>query len=136
MVPRVPPSVVEHAATRARDIVSLHPQAAARYRAKVAELHDALAHGDAASVEAVSMVRELVGEIRNIPRGKAPVALEIVGDLAALMAPEQEANTVMRSLVAGVGNLPAQSKSRIFQAFPILSSGHGVASWCSKIKNP
>jgi hypothetical protein len=81
----------------------------------------------------VTLVRELVGEIRIIPTLKGErVGLEIVGDLAALMILEQGANSVTGSVVAGVGNLPAQTKSRIFQAFPMLSSGHGVAVWCSK----
>ncbi len=91
----------------AGEIVSLHPQAAARYRQKVAEIHDALSRGDAASAEAVALVRGLVTEIRVVPRGKGePVGLEIIGDLAALMAPERDANSVTASLVAGVGFEP------------------------------
>jgi site-specific DNA recombinase len=85
--------------------VSLHPQAAARYRQKVAEIHDALSRGDAASVEAVALVREMIVEIRVIPRGKGePMGLEIVGDLAALMATERDANAAIAPMVAGACN--------------------------------
>jgi hypothetical protein len=43
----------------------------------------------------------MITEIRVIPRGKGePVSLEIIGDLAALMA---DANSVTTSMVAGVG---------------------------------
>lgn len=89
-----------------RSVVSLHPQAAQRYRQKVAEIHEALAKGDAASVEAVTLVRELIGEIRIIPRAKGlPVTIEIVGDLAALMVNEEHgANAVTGSVVAGARN--------------------------------
>ena len=90
-----------------REVVNLHPQAAARYRQKVAEIHEALSRGDAASAEAVALVRDLVSEIRVFPHGKGEaVGLEIVGDLAALMAPEREVNSVTVSLVAGVGFEP------------------------------
>jgi site-specific DNA recombinase len=90
-----------------KEIVSLHPQAAQRYKQKVAEIHDALSRGDAASAEAVGLVRDLITEIRVMPRGKGePVALEIVGDLAALMATERDENSVTASMVAGVGFEP------------------------------
>ena len=80
---------------RTREIVSLHPQAAARYQQKVAEIHDALSRGDAASAEAVALVREMITEIRITPRGKGqPVGIEIVGDLAALMATERDEHAV------------------------------------------
>ncbi len=90
------------------EIVSLHPQAAARYRQKVAEIHDALTRGDAASAEAAALVREMITEIRIIPRGRGePVGIEIVGDLAALVALERAVNTVTASVVAGAGFEPA-----------------------------
>ena len=55
----------------------------------VAEIHEALTRGAAASAEAVTLVRQLVGEIRIITLGNGePVALEISGDLAALMVRE------------------------------------------------
>ena len=93
---------------RTREIVSLHPQAAARYQQKVAEIHDALSRGDAASAEAVALVREMITEIRITPRGKGqPVGIEIVGDLAALMATERDEHAVTVSMVAGAGFEPA-----------------------------
>ena len=86
-----------------REIVSLHPQAAARYREKVAEIHDALSCGDAA---ALALVREMITEIRLIPRGKGePAGLEIVGDLAAQMTTERDANAV--AVAVGAGFEPA-----------------------------
>jgi hypothetical protein len=83
-------------------VVSLHPHAAARYRQRVAEIHEALSRGNAASVEAIELVRELIGEIRVIPQSKGePVVLEIAGDLAALMSPE-------RSVLARYGLRPCR----------------------------
>jgi hypothetical protein len=74
-------------------------------RGALAEIHDALSRGDAASVEAVALVREMIVEIRVIPRGKGePMGLEIVGDLAALMATERDANAAIAPMVAGARN--------------------------------
>ena len=88
-------------------VVSLHPQAAARYKHKVAEIHDALSRGDAASAEAVALVRELIIKIRIVPGNKGePVGLDIVGDLAALMAAEPDGKTVTAMVVAGAGFEP------------------------------
>ena len=41
------------ALARSNDVVKLHPQAAARYAAKVADIQTALSTGDAVSIEAV-----------------------------------------------------------------------------------
>lgn len=101
-----------------RAVVSLHPRAAERYRQKVADIHDALTKGDAASVEAVALVRDLIGEIRIIPKAKGePVILEIAGDLAALMVTDAEivehgANAVTASVVAGAGFSDAVTRHR------------------------
>lgn len=67
--------------------IELHPQAAARYRAKVADIREAMSRGDEAGQEAITLARELVDRIvvHQAPAG-APLALEIVGDLAALMS--------------------------------------------------
>ena len=89
-----------------RKVVSLHPQAATRYREMVAEIPEALTRGDAASAEAVTLVRQLIGEIRILPaavKGE-PVALEIAGDLAALMVREGAIPSVNASVVAGARN--------------------------------
>ena len=91
-----------------RKVVSLHPQAATRYREMVAEIHEAFTRGDAASAEAVTLVRQLIGEIRILPaavKGE-PVALEIAGDLAALMVREGAIPSVTASVVAGAGFEP------------------------------
>jgi hypothetical protein len=52
----------------ADDIAVLHPNAAERYKEKVAEIHEALARGDAASREAIALVRNLVQEIVVRPK--------------------------------------------------------------------
>jgi hypothetical protein len=49
------------------DLVELHPQAAERYAAKVADIHAALARGDAAGHEAINLVCELITRVRVIP---------------------------------------------------------------------
>ena len=90
-----------------RDVVSLHPQAAARYAQKAAQIHEALSRGEAASLKAVAVVREMITEIRVIPTAKGePVGLEIVGDLAGLMTTERAENSVTASVVAGAGFEP------------------------------
>ena len=93
------------ASARGADLVELHPQAAERYRQKVEEIQAALACGDAAGIEAVATVRELITRIRIIPapRGK-PVGLEISGDLAALLNVNEGGTPLVSSLVAGARN--------------------------------
>jgi hypothetical protein len=88
-------------------VVSLHPQAATRYLQIVSEIHEALTRGDAANAEAVALVRQLIGEIRIRPGRKGePVALEITGDLAALMVPQGAIRSMTTSVVAGAGFEP------------------------------
>lgn len=71
----------------------------------VAEIHEALTRGAAASAEAATLVRQLVGEIRTIPLGNGePVALDIAGDLAAPMVREGATPSVTASVVAGARN--------------------------------
>jgi hypothetical protein len=84
------------------DVVELHPQAAERYAAKVADIHSALSRGDEAGHEAIALVRELVTRVRVVPtpRGEA-VGLEIAGDLAALLNVNEEGPIGMAKLVAG-----------------------------------
>jgi hypothetical protein len=84
------------------DVVELHPQAAERYAAKVADIHAALSRGDEAGHEAIALVRELVTRVRVVPtpRGEA-VGLEIAGDLAALLGVNEEGPIGMAKMVAG-----------------------------------
>ena len=89
------------------DLVELHPQAAERYAAKVADIHAALARDDAAGHEAINLVRELITRIRVIPTPKGePIGLEIAGDLAALLSANNEGTPVVSTMVAGVGFEP------------------------------
>jgi hypothetical protein len=90
--------------SKAADVVALHPNAAKFYAGTVAQIHDALAKGDAAGLEAVALVRELVNEVVAIPTpGREPMKLELVGNLAALLM-EPSANRVVKAMVAGARN--------------------------------
>jgi hypothetical protein len=85
------------------DVVELHPQAAERYSAKVADIHSALSRGDSAGHEAVALIRELVTRVRVVPTpsGEA-VGLEIAGDLAGLLNVNEQGPIGMAKMVAGV----------------------------------
>ena len=52
------------------DVVVLHPSAAERYRQKVEDIQAALTAGDAAGVEAVALVRELIQRVRVVPTAR------------------------------------------------------------------
>jgi hypothetical protein len=90
-------------AAPADDIAVLHPNAADRYRRKVAEIHAALARGDGASREAITLIRDLVQEIIVRPE-PGRVALEVIGDLAALLHREHGGNASTMPVVAGARN--------------------------------
>jgi hypothetical protein len=92
--PRLPPG-------RESDAIALHPNAAERYKQKVADVHAALKKGDSASREAIALVRGLIERITitPTPRDKPP-KLELIGNLAALMRESSE-NTVTVPMVAG-----------------------------------
>ena len=88
------------------DSVALHPNAADRYREKVAKVHEALQTGDAAGREAISLVRELIERIAVSPAGPGePNKLELSGNLAALLC-EPNQNLSLVSMVAGAGFEP------------------------------
>ena len=76
---------------RETDAIALHPNAAERYRQKVADVHAALTKGDEASREAITLVRELIERITVAPTPPdEPPKLELVGNLAALMREPSE----------------------------------------------
>jgi DNA invertase Pin-like site-specific DNA recombinase len=87
------------------DSVEFHPRAADRYRQKVQDIQGALAAGDAAAAEAVTLVRDLIQRVKitPTPRGE-PVAMEIAGDLAALLNMDEGGTPVMSTMVAGARN--------------------------------
>jgi site-specific DNA recombinase len=90
-----------------QSIVAVHPNATERYRQKVAEIGEALAKGDSASAEAITLVRDLIGKIVIEPApGRSPLPLKILGDLAMLVSQEQEPNGIPAAVVAGVGFEP------------------------------
>lgn len=85
--------------------VALHPQAAERYRGKVAQIHEALTKGDAASRDAITILRELIDHILVTPTERpAPVELRVVGNLAALLVENTPGTGVAVSMVAGARN--------------------------------
>jgi site-specific DNA recombinase len=94
------------------DVVELHPQAAERYAAKVAEIHSALSRGDSAGHQAVALVRELVTRVRVVSKSKGEaVGLEIAGDLAALLNVNEQGPIGMAKMVAGARNhFPCSSR--------------------------
>ncbi|OAN77935.1 resolvase, partial [Sulfitobacter pontiacus] len=88
--------------------VLLHPGLAARYQAQVANLTEAL-NDTAVKVEATSIIRSLLSEIRLIPQDGV-LAIELVGELAGLLSLGATQNVKDRptaacslNLVAGVG---------------------------------
>ena len=84
------------------DGIELHPQAAERYRAKVADIHAALKSSGAASREAIAIVRDLIDHILVTPTQRPdPVDLMVVGNLAALLSENLSGTGVAESLVAG-----------------------------------
>ena len=87
------------------DVVTLHPNAADRYRQKVEQVQAALRRGDAAGLEAVALVRDLIRRVCVIPTAKGePVGLEIAGDLAALLNLNEQGPSSMALMVAGARN--------------------------------
>ena len=87
------------------DAAVLHPQAAERYRQRVADVHAALKLGDTAGREAVALVRGMIEAIEIRP-GREKMELTVVGDLAAFLHREQDGNLSTTPLVAGVGFEP------------------------------
>ena len=77
----------------ASNVLEFFPKAAARYRQKVGDIHAALGRGEAGDLEAIALVRSLIGRIvvKATPAPE-PLGLEVEGSLAALMtdAPELE----------------------------------------------
>ena len=90
------------------DKIELHPQAAARYRAKVADIHAAIRSGNQATHDVIALVRDLIDHIRVIPTPKPdPMGLEVVGSLAALLSENPQGTLGAELLVAGAGFEPA-----------------------------
>jgi hypothetical protein len=85
--------------------IAIHPTAAERYRAKVAEIHDALTKGESAAREAIQLLRCLIDHIVVTPTARpAPVGLQVVGNLAALLVCVPPGAGTAESMVAGARN--------------------------------
>ena len=69
------------------DAIELHPEAAERYRAKVADIHAALKSSGAASREAIAIVRDLIDHILVTPTQRPIQWINVVGNLALLSRP-------------------------------------------------
>jgi site-specific DNA recombinase len=82
-------------------VIEIFPNAAARYAAKVAEIHTALASGKTGELEAVALVRALIRRIvvRSTPAPQ-PLAIEVEGTLAVLLKNEegQEPSDIVRCM--------------------------------------
>jgi site-specific DNA recombinase len=90
------------------DKIELHPQAAARYRAMVSDIHAAIRNGNQATPEVIALIRDLIDHIVVIPTPKPdPLGLEVVGSLAALLSENPQGTIGAESLVAGAGFEPA-----------------------------
>jgi len=104
---------IERASAEAecQDRIELHPQAAERYRAKVADIHAAIKCGDQAALEAITIVRDLIDHIVVMATPKPyPVGLEVVGSLAVFLTENPSGTKVPESLVAGARNLQFHQK--------------------------
>lgn len=106
------------------DAIALHPNAAQRYRQKVADVHAALTKGDEASREAITLVRDLIERITVRPTPPdEPTKLELVGNLAALLREPSE-NVISVPTVAGACitryriDLPAPAERVTFRLAP------------------
>ena len=89
------------------DAIAVHPGAAERYRKKVAEIHEALKKGEGAAREAIQLLRDLVDHIVVTPTERpAPVGLQVIGNLAALLVDAPAGIGGAESVVAGAGFEP------------------------------
>lgn len=96
--------------------VSLHPSASERYRAKVGQIHEALTKGDAASLEAITILRDLIDHIVVTPTERpAPVELRVVGNLAALLVENTTGTGVAVSMVAGARTGQYRQETWVFK---------------------
>ena len=85
------------------DAVTLHPNAADRYREKVAKVHEALKTGDAAGREAISLIRELIEPIAVSPAGPGePNKRELSGNLTALLLKQNKSSGLVTMVAGGV----------------------------------
>jgi len=107
------------------DVTVLHPNAAVSYSKKVAQIQAALTRGNGAALEAITLIRGLVREIRITP---APdkMELEVRGDLAALLEQEQRANK--RDFHGGCGG---RISTYDLQLMSLIASPPLHAHWCA-----
>ena len=90
-------------AERPEEPLRLHPGLSEVYRAKVADLVSAL-NAEDTRPEATELLRGLLSEIRLIPEGDG-LALELIGELAALLALGEAQKPNARALGTGVGEI-------------------------------
>ena len=110
------------------DAIELHPEAAERYRAKVADIHAALKSSGAASREAIAIVRDLIDHILVTPTQRPdPVDLTVVGNLAALLSENLSGTGVAESLVAGARNRLCSSPEIAEIDYSLYAGGWHVA---------
>jgi hypothetical protein len=83
-------------------VVTIHPQAAQRCRAKVAEIQDALTMGDAASQGAVSLVRSMIERIVITPQPNR-MDLQVFGELSMLLGNKPSTEGELHDFISGRG---------------------------------
>ena len=99
----------ELARTPDAEAIAVHQSAAERYWKKVAEIHEALKKGEGAAREAIQLLRDLVDHIVVTPTERpAPVGLQVVGNLAALLMEAPSGMGGAESMVAGVRFYPTR----------------------------
>jgi site-specific DNA recombinase len=104
-----------------KTVVTIHPQAAQRYRAKVEEIQQALTKGDAASQGAVALVRSMIDRIVITPQPDR-MDLQVFGELSMLLGNSPSTEGELADCISGCGGaarLPSTSRPS--------GSGAGVA---------
>ena len=87
-----------------KTVVTIHPQAAQRYRAKVEEIQQALTKGDAASQGAVALVRSMIERIVITPQ-PGRMALEVFGELSMLLGNRPSTEGELADCISGCGGM-------------------------------
>jgi hypothetical protein len=85
-----------------KTVVTIHPQAAQRYRAKVGEIQQALTKGDAASQGAVALVRSMIERIAITPQPDR-MALEVFGEVSMLLGNRPSTEGELANCISGCG---------------------------------
>jgi hypothetical protein len=89
-------------ATEKKTVITLHPQAAASYKAKVQAIQDALTKGDAAGQGAVALVRSMIERIVITPQPER-MDLQVFGELSWLLGNKPGTDGELADCISGCG---------------------------------